>query len=281
MNIRTNISFVLAIMFTLSITGQEDSDIPEVDLGQKTQNPLADLIMIPIQNNIMFNGSQNKETGYLMNIMPTYPVAFNNFSLINRAVFTWGYIPGIYQGGDQIPGGMPDNGETDGVWGMGDLNLTSYFTPTPKGTFSWGIGPSLTMPTASDNRMGSGKWSLGPSLVFVWQPQKWTIDAIIRQLWSVGGDENRFDVNQFYLQPLAAYNLRKGWAVATMPIITANWDYDDDNIWMVPVGGGVNKLFNTNKTPMLLMVHYYYNAIKPTLAASSELRIQLSIILPK
>ena len=100
MNVKFNISFVLVMMLTLSVTGQEDSDIPEVDLGQKTQNPLADLIMIPIQNNFLFNGSQNKETGYLMNIMPTYPIGFDEFFLINRAVITWGYIPGIYQGGE-------------------------------------------------------------------------------------------------------------------------------------------------------------------------------------
>jgi hypothetical protein len=281
MNIKINISFVLAIMFTLSVTGQDDSDTPEVDLGQKTQNPLADLIVIPFQNNIMFNGSQNHETGYLMNIMPVYPIAGKKVSLINRAVITWGYIPGIYQGGDIIPGGWPEDGHSDGVWGLGDFNLTSYVTPKPKGAFSWGIGPSVTMPTATDNRLGSGKWSLGPSAVIVWQPKQWTIDAIIRQLWSVGGDNDRLDVNQFYVQPLVAYNLNNRWAVATMPVITANWNYDDDNKWMVPIGGGFNKLFKLNKTPLLLMVHYYYNAIKPELAASSELRIQLSFILSK
>lgn len=174
-----------------------------------------------------------------------------------------------------------NDGRTDGVWGLLDLNFTTYITPKPKGAFSWGIGPSVTFPTAIDNRLGTGKLSVGPSVVFVWQPKQWPIDAIIRHLWSVAGDDYRLDVNQFYVQPLVAYNLKNGWALATMPVITGNLDYDEENRWLVPVGGGFNKLFTLNKTPILLMCHYYYNVIKPELAASSELRIQFSVILAK
>jgi hypothetical protein len=272
---------VALVSASLVATGQSESSEEQVDLGQKTQNPLADLVIIPFQNNFTFDGTQNHGTGYIMNIQPVFPIAAKKVSFINRVVFGFGYVPGIYQGGDQIPGGFPDDGQDDGVWGLLDLNLTTYITPKPKGAFSWGIGPSITFPTATDNRLGSGKLSIGPSVVFVWQPKKWTIDAIIRQLWSVAGDDDRRDVNQFYIQPLVAYNLKNGWAVATMPVITANWDYEEEQKWLIPLGGGINKLFTVAKKPMLLMCHYYYHVVKPELAASSELRIQLSVILAK
>lgn len=122
---------------------------------------------------------------------------------------------------------------------------------------------------------------MGPSVVFVWQPKKWTVDAIFRQLWSVGGNEERPDVNQFYTQLLVAYNINNGWALASMPVIVVNWDFPDGEKLLLPVGGGFNKLLFMGKVPVLIMCHYYYNVIRPELAPSSELRIQFSIILAK
>lgn len=276
-----NISFIILVIISIPIYCQEKDTADESDLGQKAQNPLANLTIIPFQNNISFNNTQNKSTGYLLNIQPVFPLKVGKLSIINRTTFGFGYVPGITAGGSSIPQGGQDNGRIDGTWGALDLNWTGYFTPKSIGDIHWGFGPSVTLPLASDNRLGSGKWSVGPSLVFVWQPSKWTIDVIFRQLWSFAGNNERPDVNQFYLQPLVAYNLHKGWALATMPVITANWDKIDGEKWLVPLGGGFNKIFKINKTPVLLMCHYYHHIAKPVLAPSSELRVQLSFILAK
>ncbi len=182
-----------------------------------------------------------------MNIQPVFPLKAGNLSIINRVVFGFGYMPEITAGRSSIPAGFADEGRVDGIWGALDLNWTAYITPKPIDDFSWDIGPSVTLPIASDNRLGSGKWSVGPSTVFVWQPGKWTIDAIFRQLWSVGRNYERPDVNQFYIQPLIAYNLNKGWALAIMQVMTANWDNINSEIWLVPIGGGFNKLFYLSK----------------------------------
>lgn len=276
----------ISILFAICVTSfqvfsQADETDERQDLGKKTQNPLADLVIVPLQNTFIFHSSQNRETGHFLNIQPVFPIHAKKISFINRVIISLGYIPGLYQGGDNLPSNFPDDGRIDGVWGLGDLNFTSWITPKPKGSFSWGIGPSVSFPIATDNRLGTGKWSIGPSMVVVWQPAKWTIDVIVRQLWSVRGDIDRYNVNQFFLQPLVAYNLNKGWALATMPVITANWDYDQENIWLVPVGGGFNKLFFIKKLPILLMCHYYYNVVKPELAGSSELRIQFTFLFPR
>ena len=270
------------ISFTsFDASSQTDSTEKEIELGQKAQNPLADLFIIPFQNNISFNNTQNKSTGYIMNIQPIFPVKIGKLSIVNRTVFGFGYMPGITAGNGAIPEGAADDGNTGGTWGGLDLNWTGFFTPKSIGDFHWGIGPSLTIPIASDSRLGSGKWSLGPSIAVVWQPKKWTLDVILRQLWSVGGNSERQDVNQLYIQPLVAFNLNNGWALATMPVITSNWDKISSERWLIPIGGGFNKLFKFKKTPLLLMCHYYYHAVRPEIAPTSELRIQLSIILAK
>lgn len=272
--------FFFIIIFSSGLCLAQEPESAE-QLGQKSQNPLADLVLIPFQNNITFNNTQNRGTGYLLNIQPVFPIKFKKFSIINRVVFGLGYMPGITAGGPEIPIGWEDDGQVDGTWGALDLNWTSFFTGKPIGSFSWGVGPSATFPTASDNRLGGGKWSLGPSAVFVWQPKKWTVDVIFRQLWSVGGNQSRPDVNQLYIQPLVAYNITKGWAFATMPVITVNWNFPEGNKALVPIGGGVNKLFFLGKLPVLSMFHYYHNIERPALAPSSELRIQFSMILSK
>ena len=251
------------------------------ELAQATQNPLAKLITIPIQNNFGFNGTQNHEMGYSLNIQPIYPVSTKHINFVNRAIINIAYAPGIYEGGNMVPHPSPDEGKSDGVWGLGDLNLTSYLSPSKIGKLIWGIGPSFTLPIATDNRLGSGKWSIGPSVVLVYQPGKWTIDIILRQLWSVGGNDERRDVNQFFLQPLVAYNLPNSWAISTMPVITVNWDSEADQKWLLPVGAGISKLLMLGRLPMIFMVQYYYNAIKPTLAPASELRVQFNFILSK
>ena len=248
-----------------TLVGQDQGSDEAEELAQKTQNPLADLVTIPFQNNVSFDNTQNRATGYILNIQPIFPIKAKKISFVNRLVFGLGYVPGITEGSSEIPIGYPDEGRVDGTWGTQDLNWTAWITPPPKGSISWGLGPSVTFPIASDNRLGSGKWS---------------VDAIFRQLWSVGGDEERPDVNQFFVQPLVYYNLNKGWAIATMPVITVNWKYPEGEKLLLPVGGGINKLFY-GKVPVLVMCHYYYHAVKPDLAPSQELRIQVNFIFAK
>ena len=279
MIMRTFTVIFLSLFLMRQSYAQEEMS-PE-DLAQAIQNPLAKLISVPIQNNFSFDATQNNEMGYALNIQPVYPIATKHINFVNRAIINIGYAPGIYEGGNLFPHTSPDEGRTDGAWGFGDLNLTTYLSPMKVKKVVWGIGPSITLPTATDNRLGSGKWSIGPSLVLVMQPGKWTVDVIIRQLWSIGGDSERRDVNQFFLQPLIAYNLPNRWAISTLPTITCNWDSEPGQKWMIPLGGGVSKLVMFGKIPTVLMVQYYVNVVKPDLAADSELRIQLNFIFSK
>ena len=42
------------------------------------------------------------------------------------------------------------------AFGLGDLNPTAFFSPASSGKLVWGVGPSLTIPTATDPLLGNG-----------------------------------------------------------------------------------------------------------------------------
>lgn len=113
MNKKVSLFLLFICLIAKGGLGQtQDSELAE-DLGQKTQNPLADMVLIPIQNNISFDNTQNNSTGYTLNIQPVFPIKGEKISIINRIVFGLGYMPGITAGGSDIPIGYPDEGEVD------------------------------------------------------------------------------------------------------------------------------------------------------------------------
>jgi hypothetical protein len=209
------------------------------DLAKKSQNPVADLISLPFQNNTYFGIGPGDKTANVLNIQPVIPVSLGGWNLINRAILPVIYVEDLTSGLDVLPQGI-SNGSR---FGLGDLNYTAYFSPKSSTELTWGIGPSISIPTATDKALGSEKWSIGPGAVAVVTTGPWVVGGLVRQLWSVAGEDDRRDVNQGLAQPFINFNMDDGWALVTAPIITANWRADSDDRWTVPVGGGVTKLF--------------------------------------
>jgi len=66
---------------------------------------------------------------------------------------------------------LPEGANAGSTFGLGDINDSIYFSPADSGPIIWGIGPSLTLPTATDENIGSEKWSAGPAAVALAQPR--------------------------------------------------------------------------------------------------------------
>ena len=109
----------------------------------------------------------------------------------------------------------------------------------------------------------------------------WVYGALFNNIWSVGGDDDRADVNQMLLQPFVNYNMADGWYLVSAPVITANWEADSDNTWTVPLGGGIGKIFKVGKQPLNASIQGYYNVEKPRMGADWTLRAQLQFLFPK
>jgi len=101
--------------------------------------------------------------------------------------------------------------------------------------FSWGLGPIVTVPTASNLILGTGKVLLGPEAVIIYTRGHWVIGAMISNSWL---DPLRDSVNLFYTQAFINYNIPhgQGWYLVSTPIITTDWNAPPSTRWTVPLG---------------------------------------------
>jgi hypothetical protein len=245
------------------------------DIRAKTQNPVGAMISVPLKNSFDF-GAPNG-TAYFLNIQPVIPVAVGDWNLINRVIAPIISVDGFISGTPEIPSGTGGDGAT----GLGDINYSLFLSPAEPGKFIWGIGPSISLPTATDDQLGSGKWSAGPTAVVLTQPKPWTLGVLFRQIWSFAGTSLRPDVNQFLLEPFVNYNLSKGWYLISDMNITANWDAGSGNQWTVPIGGGFGKMFTIGKQAMNSKLEAYSNVERPDGAPDWVLSFTIQFLFPK
>ena len=150
-----------------------------------------------------------------------------------------------------------------------------------QGTFIWGAGFVLGIPTATDRVLGSGKWAAGPALRLTYRSGPWNLGAIAGQRWSFAGDASRPDLNALIIRGTFRFKLPGPWYLVSAPIITANWEADSGNQWTVPFGGGVGKIFKIGKQPLNAQVQAFYNVEKPDNGPDWSLRLQLQFLFPK
>ncbi|HSR10958.1 MAG TPA: hypothetical protein VLS90_05900, partial [Thermodesulfobacteriota bacterium] len=71
------------------------------------------------------------------------------------------------------------------------------------------------------------------------------------------------------------------WYLQVSPIITANWSAKDSQVWTVPLGGGVGKIFRIGNLPFNANLGFYYNVVRPeTVGPEYQVRAQIALLLP-
>ena len=262
---KTKILILLMLFTSAHLFAQDDAE-----LAKKTQNPLSDLISLPFQNNTSFGlGPNNDRVSNVLNIQPVIPIGLGEkVNLITRTI-----IPIV---------SLPDpTKESEAITGLGDILFTAWFSPKQPKKVIWGVGPVISFPTATDDALGSGEVSLGPSVVLLSMSGKWVYGMLINNLWSVTDNRDSSDVNQMLLQYFINYNLPNSWYLSSAPIITANWEATSDNVWTVPFGMTVGKIFRIGKLPINCQVGAFYNVVTPEGHADWSTRIQVQFLFPK
>jgi hypothetical protein len=262
---------VLVPLITLAIPAypQVSADAETEKLQKDTQNPVASLISVPIQNNTNFNIGPANRTQDVLNIQPVIPIGLNeDWNLIIRWI-----TPVISQ---PVP-----TQKNVGFFGFGDMVPSFFLSPSKPGALIWGFGPVFQLPTATSYYTGQGKFGMGPSLVLLTQPGRWTIGALVNNIWSIGGPKDRRQVNQFLMQYFINYNLDRGWYLGTAPIVTADWKAPKGDRWVVPVGGGVGRICRLGTVPLNIQAMFFGNAVRPTGTSPWGMRLQVALLFPK
>jgi hypothetical protein len=234
------------------------------DLAKKTQNPVSDLISLPLQYNATFGFGPEDKVLSVLNIQPVIPFKLSDdWNLITRTILPLINQPSLGPG-------------IDSKFGLGDTTITAFLSPREPGEWIWGVGPVLLIPTSSSDRLGAGQWGAGVSGLVLKMDGPWVYGVLVNNVWSFEGD-----VNTFLLQYFVNYNLSDGWYINTAPILTANWKADSDNTWTVPFGIGAGRVFKAGKLPLNAQVGFYYNVEAPDGAGDWTLRLQLQFLFPQ
>lgn len=262
----------LAPFFALALAGaavaQESASTES--LARAAQNPLANLVSVPFQNNTNFDVGPRDGTQNVLNIQPVVPFSLGkDWNLITRTI-----VPIITQ-----PGFEAGQGTTTG---LGDIQLTGFLSPNASEGLIWGAGVIGQLPTNSNDRLGNDRWGLGPSAVVLRMDKgsPWVYGFLVNNVWSVGGGSDP-KYNNFLLQPFVNYNLPDGWYLTSSPVITADWEAPSSERWTVPLGGGVGKIVHFGRLPVNLQLQGYYNVEKPDNGAHWTLRFQIQFLFPK
>ena len=254
-----------------------ESDDDRENLAKNAQNPIADMISVPFQNNANFNVGPFNRTQDVLNIQPVIPLHLNeDWLVISRTI-----APLTSQ---------PDPVSNSSTYGIGDTSQSLILSPVSSGIkdFSWGFGPIITAPTASDVILGTGKVLLGPEVVIIYTPGHWVMGFVASNSWSVGGDPLRNSVNLFNTQPFINYNIPKGhgWYLVSAPIITADWNAPSGRQWTVPLGGGFGRVFKVEGQAMNAQVQAFYNVVRAGPGSIStpgdwQFRFELQLLFPE
>src|SRR5271157_1146807 len=238
-------------------------------LAKAAQNPVADLISVPLQNNTNFGIGPYERDQDVLNLQPVIPLHLTKkWNLITRTI-----LPIVWQPNASQP--------SQGWYGLGDLNPSLFFSPAKPGKLIWGFGPALVFPTATADQLGQGKVSAGPGVVVLSTPGHWVIGALANNVWSFAGTGSRPPVNQFLLQYFINYNMKKGWYFTTSPVITADWRASSGNALTLPFGGGFGRIMKIGFQPVNLQLQFFGNVVHPAGASPWGMRLQLAFLYPK
>jgi hypothetical protein len=254
----------LFTVFALPCFAQESPS-----LAQEAKNPFADLIDLQFIYDANLNAGPNRSTQNVLTFQPLIPFELNgDLSLITRTILPVIDQPALSPGGS--------------ARGFGDTQFDAWISPTRTGPLVWGIGAVFQIPTASNDALGQGKWGAGPTAGIQWSGKQWTFGALINNIWSFAGAEDRPAVNQMQLQPSVNYSFadNPNGYLSFSPTIVANWKASGGERWTVPVSLGVGQLVKIGKQSVNLQATAYYNVIAPAGSSNWTLEVLAQFLFP-
>jgi hypothetical protein len=248
------VKWVMALLGTAMWSGccvaQNVAKLSDAEVSKESDNPVTQLITIPLRYEADFDNGPYKATKDTFSInQGVVPFLLTeDWALITRTK-----LPFVVQ--------PPKKRGAHWEAGLSNGYTTFFLSPRYGNGFYWGAGPLLYYP-ASNAAVGVERWGSGPSVAVLKKDQgPLLLGAVVNNIWTFDGSGSD-RTNKLLLNPIASYHFSNGWAVGSSPNITADWTAGGGK-WTVPVGGNVSKVVRLGEQPLKLAVDAYYNAVRP------------------
>jgi len=129
----------------------------EDDIAKESQNPIGNLTILPFENYANFGVGPHDGTQNVLEFEPVVPFHITpDWNIIARAV-----IPVVWN---------PDLAPARSVpQAIAPTDFSTFLSAShPFNGWTWGVGPIVQVPTATNPSVGSSVWGLGPTAVAVW-----------------------------------------------------------------------------------------------------------------
>lgn len=238
------------------------------ELAKKLSNPISDLVSVPFQFNWEQNVGPKNQTRFILNVQPVMPFTVTpKMNLITRVIVPFVSQPPL------ADGGLP-------AAGVGDIFASFFFSPNTGSTFTWGLGPVISLPSTAQPTLGTEKWSAGPTIVALKQAGPWTVGALWNQVWSFAGNTDRPDVNQMFVQPFLAYTTKTALTVTVQSESVGNFKADT-NKWTIPINLLVSKVSSFGMFPASYQIGFGGYPVHPDAGPSWKVRGAIVLLLPR
>ncbi len=240
--ILSNGVFILGLFWGLAAHAQEEKVAS--DAGAQANNPLAAFTALNFQNFYVGELTESDEDAFQTIIRYAKPFSIGKANWLFRGSAPIKYFP--------TP---PAN---DKQFGLGDIDMfAAYLFDTGNPAVSFGLGPQVTIPTATDDFLGSEKWSAGlTNVFFIAHSKSFQYGYLLTYQHSFAGNDDRADVSFGAFQPFAFYQLGDGLYLRSTPVWAYNFDNDG---YTIPIGAGIGKVIKRGNTVYNFFVEPQYS----------------------
>lgn len=156
-----------------------------------------------------------------------------------------------------VPGGVDQTNKS----GLGDLNAFATYLAVKNAKTTFGVGPLVVAPTATDELLGSGKWQGGIALIiFEVLSKQFQVGGLITWQASFAGQSDRENTNVMAVQAFGMWQLGGGTYLRSSAVSTFNFK---QGTYLVPFGLGLGKVlkaeglvFNIFAEPQFSVLSY-------------------------
>lgn len=225
----------IAGMVALSAAVAVADGAPAQDSLQ-ANNPIAASVSYNLQNEYIGNLSGIDEDANVLNFRSVIPLSQDWIARITVPLVTLPQVEAV------------DPLSFEHETGLGDTNIFAIrLLDAGSPTVSFGIGPSITVPTATQDGLGSDTWNAGVANVlfnFTNPRFQWGYLAV----WETDvakNDGDAADINRAVFQPFGIYQLGQGWYLRS----TGVWNYDfETDSYSIPIGAGFGRVIPLERT---------------------------------